>query len=564
MWQAIIIASFCEFGGAYLLGGRVTATIRGGIATEKGFLGHDDLMMFGMLVVVIVATVWVFAATFVELPVSITHTVVGCITGFALCSPLGSNSINWNNLGLVIGSWFISPALSAIISFSLFFTLRKFIFRTENSFRRAILLFPAVVALTVTVCMIFIFFKAGISTGSGLALGTTYTISQGLGICFGVGIGSGILSLFTVTPLLNKILGSLTEEQLRVIAYERGNVIMEVMHKDETLAANIANAKIDQIEDGKIADVPGNAEKTKQAQMDDLIERASSVFAEKQYSLLDRMFHQPMIDKAVFSSGKVIEMHQSGETFDLRTELAFAYLQIFTACFGSFAHGSNDVANSAGPMSSIVSIFQQGSGEITAKTPVPEWVLLTCCVGLVVGLALYGHHIIAAMGTKLVKLTPTRGFSAELSYAFVVVFASFLEIPVSTTQCIVGAILVRTMSTPRNDVKTNVRNLKQGIGLAEFRPREAINWRYFGYTMTGWIVTLFINAFAAAAIFSFVTFAPSQVFPLSGNNCLKYYGAMQNVSAAVPSPSSFVVDSVNGTLIGMYGYPATGYYTAIQ
>src|SRR5207244_370718 len=60
MWQAIIIAAFMEFFGAYLLGSRVTDTIRSGIVTITRFVAHEDLLMFGMLCAFISAGMWLF------------------------------------------------------------------------------------------------------------------------------------------------------------------------------------------------------------------------------------------------------------------------------------------------------------------------------------------------------------------------------------------------------------------------------------------------------------------------------------------------------------------------
>lgn len=84
-------------------------------------------------------------------------------------------------------------------------------------------------------------------------------------------------------------------------------------------------------------------------------------------------------------------------------------------------------------------------------TPCPPALLLlvVCCLplrvptpggfGLVVGLMTYGYNIIMQLGVKMLKLTPSRGFSAELSAALTVSVASRYGLPVSTTQIIVGA-----------------------------------------------------------------------------------------------------------------------------
>lgn len=66
MWHALIIASVCEFLGALLLGSRVSDTIRAKIVTPSQFVGHDDLLMFGMFCALLVVTVWVYTASYVK------------------------------------------------------------------------------------------------------------------------------------------------------------------------------------------------------------------------------------------------------------------------------------------------------------------------------------------------------------------------------------------------------------------------------------------------------------------------------------------------------------------
>ncbi|MEC9398744.1 MAG: inorganic phosphate transporter, partial [Myxococcota bacterium] len=84
-------------------------------------------------------------------------------------------------------------------------------------------------------------------------------------------------------------------------------------------------------------------------------------------------------------------------------EKIFRWLQVITACFVAFAHGSNDVANSIGPLAAIVGLFDLEKmafiGEVQAKVPVLNWVLLLGGVGIVIGLASYGWRVIETVGT---------------------------------------------------------------------------------------------------------------------------------------------------------------------
>jgi inorganic phosphate transporter, PiT family len=147
-------------------------------------------------------------------------------------------------------------------------------------------------------------------------------------------------------------------------------------------------------------------------------------------------------------------------------EHIFKYLQILTACYVAFAHGSNDVANAVGPFAAIVSIVQSNS--IMAKTEVPLWVLLMGGTGIVIGLATYGYKVIETIGKKITELTPSRGFAAEFGAATTVLVCSKLGIPISTTHTLVGAVI--------------------GVGFA--RGISALDFRVVGNIFSSWFVTL--------------------------------------------------------------------------
>jgi PiT family inorganic phosphate transporter len=158
-------------------------------------------------------------------------------------------------------------------------------------------------------------------------------------------------------------------------------------------------------------------------------------------------------------------------------ERVFGVLMVVTACGMAFAHGSNDVANAIGPLAAVVSIAQ--NGVITAKSALPPWVLMLGGVGIVIGLATYGRHVIATVGRKITQLTPSRGFAAELAAATTIVIASGTGIPISTTHTLVGAVL--------------------GVGMA--RGIEAIDLRVVARILVSWVVTIPAGAILAIVFF---------------------------------------------------------------
>jgi solute carrier family 20 (sodium-dependent phosphate transporter) len=127
------------------------------------------------------------------------------------------------------------------------------------------------------------------------------------------------------------------------------------------------------------------------------------------------------------------------------------------AAVASFAHGSSDVSNAIGLLAAIFLIWN--SGEVSAKSPVPIWVLVYGGTAIVIGLWTYGYSIMRNLGNRLTLHSPSRGFSMELASAITVILAMRLSLPISTTQCITDATV--------------------GVGLSSGTWR-AINWKMIG------------------------------------------------------------------------------------
>jgi len=159
-------------------------------------------------------------------------------------------------------------------------------------------------------------------------------------------------------------------------------------------------------------------------------------------------------------------------------EKIFAVLMVFTACAMAFAHGSNDVANAIGPLAAVISIVENG-GEVGQKSALPLWVLILGGGGIVIGLVTYGHKVMATIGTKITKLTPSSGFAATLAAATTVVLASSTGLPISTTHTLVGAVL--------------------GVGLA--RGIAALNLNVIRTIFMSWVITLPAGAILSIIIF---------------------------------------------------------------
>lgn len=192
-------------------------------------------------------------------------------------------------------------------------------------------------------------------------------------------------------------------------------------------------------------------------------------------SLLSSIVGKILIHKLHLEADKYTRKQQ----FD-NVEKLFAILMIFTACAMAFAHGSNDVANAIGPVAAIVHLVGEVNyNVINEQNIVPIWVLFLGASGIIIGLATYGHKVIATVGSKITQLTPSRGFSATLAAAITVVLASNSGLPISTTHTLVGAIL--------------------GVGMA--RGIDALNLNVIRSIILSWIVTLPMGALLAVILF---------------------------------------------------------------
>lgn len=129
--KAIVIAAIFEFSGAVLAGGGVTKTIRKGIVDLSYFESCPELLVFGMLAALLAAGIWLLVATRVGWPVSTTHSIVGAIVGFAVVG-VGTSSVSWGKIGIIVATWVISPLMSGVIAFFIFKSVQKLILNTEN------------------------------------------------------------------------------------------------------------------------------------------------------------------------------------------------------------------------------------------------------------------------------------------------------------------------------------------------------------------------------------------------------------------------------------------------
>ena len=185
------------------------------------------------------------------------------------------------------------------------------------------------------------------------------------------------------------------------------------------------------------------------------------------------------------------------EQFNTEAEAVFSYLQVVTAIAVMFAHGSNEVGYSTGPLATIYAVIEANTSlsnisPLDSTVVPPYWVIALCAAGLVCGLGFYGQKLTIATGFKLAKLSASRGFCAELATAVTITIAAQYGLPTSSSQCITGAIV--------------------GVGLAEGAD-VGVNWRYFLTNFIAWAFTLVIIGTIVAALYSEGAYAPLENNP---------------------------------------------------
>ncbi|XP_062934286.1 sodium-dependent phosphate transporter 1 [Cynocephalus volans] len=173
------------------------------------------------------------------------------------------------------------------------------------------------------------------------------------------------------------------------------------------------------------------------------------------------------------SSGSLEEWYDQDKP---EVSLLFQFLQILTACFGSFAHGGNDVSNAIGPLVALYLVYD--TGDVSSKVATPIWLLLYGGVGICIGLWVWGRRVIQTMGKDLTSITPSSGFSIELASALTVVIASNIGLPISTTHCKVGSV----------------------VSVGWLRSKKAVDWRLFRNIFMAWFVTVPISGVISAAV----------------------------------------------------------------
>lgn len=430
MKQALVVASVFEVSGAVLAGGEVTDTVRSGIVDLNAIHGLDPMeFAFIMMSALLGAAVWLLVATRMGWPVSTTHSIVGGIVGAALTVGFitgkgGWSMVQWDQIGQIAISWVLSPLLGGLVAFLLF-----------GGIKNSILVY------------------------NDKASKQLQSIHQEK-----ADLKAQHREEFEKLPEHEQI--SYTNAMLRDATTMRDNDWTPDDLESEYFRKLVhIESKVDDVRAHRALEawVPGLAA------LGSIVISAMMLFKGLKnlhlgLSGLDNFLIMGMIATAVWLAVYIFARTLKRQDLDRSTFLLFSWMQVFTAAAFAFSHGSNDIANALGPFVAILDVLR--TNEISSESGVPLAVMATMGVALISGLWFIGRFVIKTVGSGLTEIHPASGFAAELSAAVVVMIASLLGLPVSSTHILIGAVL--------------------GVGIVN----RAANWNLMKPIGLAWVITL--------------------------------------------------------------------------
>ncbi|MEO6849774.1 MAG: inorganic phosphate transporter [Mucilaginibacter sp.] len=172
----------------------------------------------------------------------------------------------------------------------------------------------------------------------------------------------------------------------------------------------------------------------------------------------------------------ILVLHLSKRSRPATAEKWFKRMQLVSSAALSYAHGDNDGQKVMG----IIYVALISAKVIGAGSVMPHWIPLACYSAIALGTMSGGWKIVKTMGTRITKITPLEGVSAESAGAITLFFTQYFGIPVSTTHTITGSII--------------------GVGLT--KRLSAVRWGVTINLVWAWIITIPVSAMIAAGVFA--------------------------------------------------------------
>ncbi|MBW2065046.1 MAG: inorganic phosphate transporter [Deltaproteobacteria bacterium] len=182
--QAVLISVVANTLGAILAGGYVTSTISKGIIAPALLMDTPTKLMLGMFAALISGGVWVNLATYLGLPVSTTHAIIGAVVGFGMMS-VGAGAISWHKIITIAISWVVSPMAGAVVAGGMYYFVDRRIMRSKAPFRASERYSPFMVFLVFLVLILSFIFKALKNLHLNLSFSQTFLVTIPFAAAFG-------------------------------------------------------------------------------------------------------------------------------------------------------------------------------------------------------------------------------------------------------------------------------------------------------------------------------------------------------------------------------------------
>ncbi|WP_193173353.1 inorganic phosphate transporter [Nisaea nitritireducens] len=202
---------------------------------------------------------------------------------------------------------------------------------------------------------------------------------------------------------------------------------------------------------------------------------------------------------ALAASGPYIRRSSMGLANRNQTvQVLFRVPLIVAGGFLAFSHGANDIANIAGPVTAILHV--QKTSDLSLSLDIPIWVFVLGALGLSVGLLFFSSGMVRVVATRITKITPVRAYAIAMATASTVTAASWIDLPVSTTQIAVGAIfgigIFREYQTRRDLEKRVLED-----GATKKKQRLLIRREDAIRILAVWVITFPAAGLIAATVF---------------------------------------------------------------
>ncbi len=436
--QALIVAAIFEVSGAVLAGGEVTNTVRSGIVDISAIDGLDPMdFAYIMMASLFGAAFWLLVATRLGWPVSTTHSIVGGIVGAALTVGFSTHTggwemVQWDAIAKIAASWIISPLLGGLAAYLLFRMVKGNVLIYNEKADEAIREIKRR--------------RAELRENQRMRFARLTELQQ-ISYTNAMARDAALIQEEDYDP--NELESEYYRELTEI------NRELEKVNAHRALEIFVPGlAALGAVIIGSMLMFKG----FKNLNMD------TSTFE----NVLILGMSGAVVWMAVYIFAKTLKRHDLQRS----TFILFSWMQVFTASAFAFSHGSNDIANAIGPFAAVLDVLKTNS--INEESPVPVAALLAMGIALVAGLWFVGRFVIKTVGSGLTEIHPASGFSAELAAATVVMTASLLGLPVSSTHILIGAVL--------------------GVGVVN----KAANWSLMKPIATAWVVTLPVAAIIAS------------------------------------------------------------------